>query len=133
MEEIGVGLIGTGFMGKTHALAYRSVKAVFGDVPAPRLEVLCDTPTDKAATTAAQFGFARAAGDWRAVTADPTVALVSITTPNRMHREMALAAIAAGKDVYCEKPLGVTLAETEEMAADAAAAGAWTAGDCRPY
>ena len=75
---------------------------------------------------ARQFGFARATDDWRALVADPEVDVVSITTPNRLHREMALAAIAAGKHVWCEKPLALTLAEAEEMAAAAEAAGVTT-------
>ena len=65
MDSIGIGLIGTGFMGKCHAVAYRGVKAVFGDVPTPRLEVLCDVPADQASAFGAQFGFARATDDWR--------------------------------------------------------------------
>lgn len=123
MAEIGVGLIGTGFMGKAHALAYGAVKAVMGDVPAVRRVVLADMPADKAATMADQFGFARSTGDWRAVVADPAVQVVSITTPNGMHREMALAALAAGKHVWCEKPMALTLADAREMAAAARASG----------
>ncbi len=122
MDTIGIGLIGTGFMGKCHALAYRAVKAVFGDVPTPRLEVLCDIPGEAARRHANQFGFARAVSDWRVVMADPTVDVVSITTPNKLHREMALAAISAGKHVYCEKPLALTLHDAEEMAAAAESA-----------
>ena len=120
MDGIGIGLIGAGFMGKCHALAFGAVQAVFGDMPRPLLEVLCDVPLTKAQDAAAQFGFSRATDDWRALVEDPTVDLVSITTPNALHHEMALAAIAAGKHVYCEKPMGVTLGQAEEMA-DAAA------------
>lgn len=126
MREIGVGLIGTGFMGKAHALAYRAARAVLGDVPAARLAVLCDTPAEKSRQMAEQFGFAAATADWRELVASPQVDLVAITTPNRMHREMALAAIAAGKHVHCEKPMGLTLAEATEMAAAARAAGVKT-------
>jgi predicted dehydrogenase len=126
MRDLGIGLIGTGFMGKCHALALAAVHRVFGDVPAPRLALLCDTPRDRAVTMAAQFGFARATDDWRALVADPAVDLVSITTPNRLHREMALAAIAAGKHVWCEKPLALSLAEAEEMAEAADRAGVTT-------
>ncbi len=116
MQTLGIGLIGTGFMGKTHALAYGAVRAVMGDVPVPRLELLCDTPLERAEQMAAQFGFGRATDDWRALIADPAVDLVSITTPNHLHREMALAALAAGKHVYCEKPMSLTLSEATEMA-----------------
>jgi predicted dehydrogenase len=108
-------------MGKCHALAYGAVTAVFGDVARPRLELLCETPADKARTLAAQFGFARATDDWRALVADPAVDIVCITTPNKLHREIALAALAAGKHVHCEKPMALTLDEARDMR-DAAAA-----------
>ena len=126
MAGVGVGLVGTGFMGKCHALAWGAVARVFGDVAAPRLAVVCDTPAGRAEAMARQLGFARATDDWRALVADPEVDVVSITTPNRLHREMALAALAAGKHVWCEKPLALTLAEAEEMADAADAAGVVT-------
>lgn len=125
-QEIGIGIIGTGFMGKAHALAFGAVKAVMGDVPAPRLELLCDTPVEKADEMAGQFGFARAVDDWRDLVNDPRVDMVSITTPNHLHHEIALAAIAAGKHVYCEKPLSLTLDQAEEMADAAVRAGVKT-------
>ncbi|MBI1219900.1 MAG: gfo/Idh/MocA family oxidoreductase [Rhodobacteraceae bacterium] len=126
MDVINVGLVGTGFMGKAHALAYGAVKAVMGDVTRPRLVALCDTPTEQAHRFADQFGFARASDDWQAMLADPGIQLVSITTPNRLHHAMAMAAIAAGKHVWCEKPMALTLAEAAEMAAAARAAGVVT-------
>ena len=126
---LGIGLIGTGFMGKTHALAWRNVKAVMGGVmgavPAPRLELLCDT-ADRADRMADQFGFARATSDWQALCADPRVDVVSITTPNGLHHPMALEALRHGKHVWCEKPMALTLAQAEEMAAAAEAAGVTT-------
>jgi predicted dehydrogenase len=126
MERLRVGLIGTGFMGKTHALAWRNLRAVMGDGPEVLLETLCDQPADKAARLAEQFGFARATGDWRAVMADPDIDVVSITTPNNLHRDMALAAIAAGKHVWCEKPMALTLEQAQEMEAAARAKGVVT-------
>lgn len=130
MTKLGIGLIGTGFMGKTHALAWRNVKAVLGGglgaVATPELALLCDTPLDRAKTLANQFGFARATDDWRALVNDPAVDVVSITTPNQLHHEMALAAIAAGKHVWCEKPMALTLPQATEMAAAARAAGVTT-------
>lgn len=126
MQDLGIGLIGTGFMGKAHALAYGTVCAVMGDVPTPRLELLCNTPLLQAQNKADQFGFARATDDWHALVCDPRVDIVSITTPNHLHFDMALAAIAAGKHVYCEKPLALTVAEAEEMASAAHAAGVKT-------
>jgi len=126
MKSLGIGLIGTGFMGKCHALAYGSVKAVFGDVPAPRLEVLCDVPRDKADMFADQFGFAGATSDWRDLLADPKVDIVCITTPNKVHKEMALAALQAGKHVHLEKPMALTLDDAREMLHVAEATGAKT-------
>ncbi|QYK43415.1 MAG: Gfo/Idh/MocA family oxidoreductase [Paracoccaceae bacterium] len=126
MDEIGVGLIGTGFMGKAHALAWRNVRAVMGDVPAARLAVLADVPETRARQMAGQFGFARATADWRDLVADPAVDVVSITTPNGLHREMAEAALAAGKHVWCEKPMALTLEDARAMAAAAQAAGCCT-------
>jgi predicted dehydrogenase len=126
MGTIGIGLIGTGFMGKCHAHAYRNARAVLGDLPEVRLELLCDVPGDKAAALADQFGFARSTDDWRSLVTDPALDIVCITTPNRLHHDMARAAIAAGKHVHCEKPLALTLADAEAMAAAAAAAGVKT-------
>ena len=126
MGEIGVGLIGTGFMGKCHATAWRTVRAVFGNVPDVRLEVLCDTPEDKAHEMAAQFGFGRATADWQELVKDPAVDVVSITAPNGLHHPIAMAALAAGKHVWCEKPMALTLAQAEEMTQAAASAGTQT-------
>ncbi|WP_029619699.1 Gfo/Idh/MocA family protein [Pseudorhizobium marinum] len=126
MKSIGIGLIGTGFMGKAHALAYRSVNAVFGDVPEVRLELLCDQPADKADAMARQFGFARATGDWRELVADPALAIVCVTTPNKMHAEIAIAALEAGKHVHCEKPMALTLDEARQMQAAARRSGCRT-------
>ncbi|MCH9051708.1 MAG: Gfo/Idh/MocA family oxidoreductase, partial [Proteobacteria bacterium] len=108
MKDVGIGLIGTGFMGKCHAMAFGAVKAVFGDVPRPRLEFLCDPDPEVARRRAEEFGFARWTTDWRELVADPAVEVVSITSPNRLHREMTEAVASAGKVVYCEKPLALT-------------------------
>lgn len=121
--DIGVGLVGTGFMGKAHALAYRAVRAVMGDVPGVRLVALAETPEARAQEMALQFGFDRATGDWRDLIADPDVHMISITTPNGLHREMAVAALAAGKHVWCEKPMALTLDDAREMERAARAAG----------
>lgn len=116
---LGVALIGTGFMGKCHAMAWQNVATVFGGAR-PRLEVLCDTSEEAAAHHAAQFGFARGTTDWQAAIEDPAVDVVSITTPNGLHRPMAEAALRAGKHVWLEKPMALTLADAEAMAEMAA-------------
>ena len=127
MITIGVGLIGTGYMGKCHALAWNAVKPVFGDGPRPRLVCLAEVSADLAASRAAEFGFDTSTGDWRALIANPAVEVVSITTPNAFHAEMAIAALHAGKHVWCEKPMAVALADAERMAAAARASGRITA------
>jgi predicted dehydrogenase len=120
MERIGVGLIGTGFMGKCHAMAYGAVKAAFGYVPAIDRISLCDVDASHAQACANQFGFQKSTTQWRDLLIDPAVQLISITSPNGLHREMAIAALEAGKHVWCEKPMALTLADAEAMAAAAA-------------
>lgn len=123
MKDIGVGLIGTGFMGKCHALAWRSVGSVFTGVGRPRLVHLGEASAELARTRAAEFGFEKASGDWRAVIEDPEVDVVSLTTPNKFHAEMAIAALEAGKHLWCEKPMAPSFAEAEAMAEAARKAG----------
>jgi len=115
-NNLGIALIGTGFMGKAHALAWRAVQPVFGTDARPRLEILCDQPAEQAAGLADQFGFARATDDWRAAILDPAVDVVSITTPNKLHADMVITAAKAGKHIWCEKPLAVTLDDARAMA-----------------
>jgi predicted dehydrogenase len=123
VETVGVGLIGTGYMGKCHALAWNAVRPVFQDGPRPRLVHLGEVSAALAAEKADAFGFERSSGDWRAVIADRDVDVVSITTPNRFHAEMAIAALDAGKHVWCEKPMAPTFTEAEKMRAAAKRAG----------
>ena len=110
-------------MGKCHALAWNSVRTVFGDVEKPRLVHLGEANADLAASRASELGFEKSSGDWRAVIADPEVEIVSLTTPNQFHPEMAIAILEAGKHLWCEKPMAPTLAEAEAMAAAARKSG----------
>ena len=96
MKPLGVGLIGTGYMGKCHALAWNAVRPVFGDVPQPRLVHLAEANAGLAAARASELGFGKSTGDWRDLLADPDVDVISITTPNQFHAEMAIAALKAG-------------------------------------
>lgn len=118
-----IGLVGAGFMGRSHALAWRMAPAVF-DLPVrPEVVVLADRTEELAAQAARQLGIPRATGDWRDVIRDPEIDLVDITTPNALHKEMALAAIEAGKAVYCEKPLAPTATDARDLAEAAENAG----------
>ena len=125
-RRLRIGLIGSGFMGKAHAFGYATAARVF-DLPfEPELSCLADVDEASAARAAAALGFARASADWRALVADPEIDVVNITAPNALHKEMALAAIAAGKHVYCEKPLAPLAADARAMAEAAEARGVKT-------
>lgn len=122
-KKLGIGIIGTGFMGKAHAFAYRSALAAFPGIPVPVLRMIADVNVDRAAQAAHQYGFEKSSGNWRDLVNDPSIDVVSITTPNTLHKEMALAAISAGKHVHCEKPLSPTLADSTVMMNAAEAKG----------
>jgi len=115
MKEIGVGVIGTAFMGKAHSIAYAAAGTAFGDGLRPRLEILCDINPERAEIKRREMGFARCTSDYMEVVNDPEVQLVSICVPNSVHKEIAVAALAAGKHVWCEKPMATDLADAEDM------------------
>ncbi|MGI9510433.1 MAG: Gfo/Idh/MocA family protein [Geminicoccaceae bacterium] len=123
---LGIGLIGTGFMGKCHALAFRAAPAVFAHLPRLDLAVLADVDAGHAGEAAHAFGFSRATDDWQGLVDDPAVDIVAITAPNFLHQEMALKAIAAGKHVYCEKPLSLDAKGAATMTEAAEKAGVKT-------
>jgi predicted dehydrogenase len=126
MGQIRIGLIGAGFMGRAHTIAYREVGAVFDLPAAPVLELIAEIDQRTATAAARKLGFRRATADWRQLVQDPAVDLVDITAPTAAHREIAVAALAAGKHVYCEKPLAVKAAEARGRAAPPATTGVVT-------
>lgn len=109
------GLIGSGYMGRAHAIALHSAAAAFGPDYAVECVTLADATPEKAREAAQTFGFAAGTADWRALVADPGIDVVDICTPNYLHADMALAAIAAGKHVYCEKPLALDLQQSRAI------------------
>lgn len=112
-----IGLIGSGFMGQAHADAFRRARMLYPNLPrVPELYGLADANDELAAAAAQRLGFSKSFGDWRKLVNDPEVDVIDITSPNHLHCEMALAAIEAGKHVYCEKPLAVTLEDAQRMA-----------------
>ena len=119
MTEIGIGIIGGGYMGKAHAVAMSAVGAVFNTALRPRLEMICASTAASAERYRTAYAFARATDDWRVLVNDPKVAAIIIAAPQETHREIALAAFALSKPVFCEKPLGASLAESREMVAAA--------------
>ena len=127
VPDIGVAMIGSGLMAKSHTMGYRNVEAVYGSTPfRPRFAVLADAREDLARSGAESLGYERWTVDWREAVSDAGVDVVDIVTPNFLHKEIAMAAIAAGKHVYCEKPLALTSAEAKEMYEAAEAAGVKT-------
>jgi predicted dehydrogenase len=124
--KLNIGLIGTGFMGKAHVFGFTSAPRIF-DLPCELvLHTVADITDAAAAEAARTLGFANSTSDWRKLVETPEIDLVSITAPNALHKEMSLSAIAAGKHVYCEKPLAPLAADAREMAEAAEAKGVKT-------
>jgi predicted dehydrogenase len=119
---LGVGMVGYAFMGAAHSQAWRTAPHVF-DLPLrPAMAALCGRDETAVRAAAGRLGWAAAETDWRALIKRDDVDLVDVCTPGDSHAEVAIAALAAGKHVLCEKPLANTLAEAEAMAAAAQAA-----------
>jgi len=126
-DALNIGLIGSGFMGQAHADAIRRAALLYPNLPkTPVLYAIADQNQAMAQQAATRFGALHAFGDWRAMLQDPNIDVIDITSPNHLHHQMALEAIAAGKHVYCEKPLAVTERQAREMAAAAHKAGVKT-------
>jgi myo-inositol 2-dehydrogenase/D-chiro-inositol 1-dehydrogenase len=114
-KPLNIGLVGYGFMGRTHSNAFASVNQFF-DVPyRPVLQAVCARDAAKVAAFAAQWGYGTTETDWRELVARPDIDLIDIASPNDTHAEIAIAAAEAGKMVLCEKPLGRSAAESERM------------------
>lgn len=111
MKKIKIGLIGAGFMGRTHANAYKSINNIFDDEVVPELVAVADVNEANAKSLAEKYGFARWTADWMEIVSDPEIDMVDITTPNASHCPIAVEAAKYGKHVYCEKPLSMTAQE----------------------
>jgi predicted dehydrogenase len=114
-KQLNVGIIGYGFMGRTHSHAYRNVGNLF-DVPyEPVLKTICGLEEKEAKAFADRWGYQSHTTDWRKVMDDKKIDIVDICVPNNYHAELAVAAAQAGKMIICEKPLARTGAEAEPM------------------
>lgn len=119
-QTIGIGIIGMGWMGMTHARAYRQIADRFHESELqPKLIICADEVEQRAAAAKARFGFERATTDFRNVLSEKSVDVVNIAAPNDKHLEIVEAATAAGKHVFCEKPVGRNPAETKAVYAAA--------------
>ncbi len=124
-RPLNIGLIGSKFMGRTHSNAYLKA-AKFFDLPLlPVMHTIAARNLRETQAFADRWGWQHASDDWKAMVNDPAIDLVDIGTPNHVHHEQALEALAAGKHVACEKPLANTLDAAREMvqAAKKAASG----------
>ena len=123
-KPVNVGLVGAGSIARAHAIAYVSVQTYCGPkFPPVRLRRLAEADAGIAKAAAERLGFEEWTTNWEELVASPDVDLVSIVTPNFLHAPMAIAAVAAGKHVFCEKPLAVSAKEAEQMWLAARAAG----------
>ena len=116
MKPIGIGVIGTGFMGKAHSIAYSASASVFGIGLRPNLEIVCDLSPERANQRATDLGFSRHTDKWQDVVNDPRVDLISVCTPNNTHSEISIGALEKGKHVWCEKPMSSSLEDSQIMA-----------------
>ena len=114
-KNLNIGLIGYGFMGRTHSNAFLQAGRFF-DLPyRPTLKAVCARNPERVKSFAANWGYESIETDWRALIARPDIDLIDIASPNDTHAEVAIAAAKAGKMVMCEKPLGLNAAEVRAM------------------
>jgi len=118
-STLGVGMIGYAFMGAVHSHAWRTVGHVFDLGVDVEMRAICGRNEEGVAAAAKKFGWQSYETDWRAVIARDDIDIIDICTPGSSHEEIAIAALQAGKNVICEKPLANTVAEAERMAAAA--------------
>lgn len=116
-QEIRIGLIGFGFMGKTHAFAVSNLPYFCGELPfRASIRGVCTRSLEKSRAVAEEFGFPVATDCEDDLINDPEIDVIDICTPNILHADTVRRALAAGKHVYCEKPLADNLADAEKMA-----------------
>lgn len=123
MKEVRIGMIGYGFMGKTHSNAYVQAANFFETDHKPVLKALCARNQEKAQPFADNWGYESVESDWRQLLKRDDIDAVDICTPNNLHKEIAIEAAQAGKMILCEKPLAMNADEGEQMCAAVEAAG----------
>lgn len=116
-KPLNIGMIGYGFMGRAHSNAYRQVSQFFKLEHKPVLKACCARKEDKIKAFAQNWGYESYETDWRKLVARKDIDVIDIGSPNNTHREIVLAAAAAGKMILCEKPLAMNAKEGEEMVA----------------
>jgi predicted dehydrogenase len=126
-KSIGIGLVGFGWMGQAHSRAYRDIPVYFAESGIkPQLVAVADSVADRVELAKANFGYAAGTSDWRELMDRPDIDVIDITAPNALHREVVEAAAAAGKHIYCEKPVGIDPQATAAIESAARKAGVVT-------
>src|SRR3954471_23851790 len=123
MKNLNIGLIGYGFMGRTHSNAFLQAPRFFDLGCKPVLKAVAARNEERVKTFAENWGYESYVTDWRDLVARKDIDVIDIAAPNDVHAEIAIAAAKAGKMVMCEKPLGRTANEAEAMVAAVEAAG----------
>lgn len=128
MKELNIAMIGGGFMGKAHSMAYAAMPMCFWPAPAiPVRKVVVDVSDELAKTASQRYGWEAYSSSWQDIVADPAIDVIDIATPNNVHAEIAIAAAEAGKHIICEKPLAPTADEARQMLEAVEKAGVVTA------
>lgn len=122
MDKLNIGMIGYKFMGKAHSNAYRALPMFFPKSIHPEMKVICGRNPEAVSEAATQFGWEEYTTDWKKLLKRDDIDLIDINAPSNVHKEIAIAAAEAGKHLYCEKPLALTLEDSREMLAAAEAA-----------
>lgn len=121
--SLNIGMVGCGFMGRTHSNAFRQAGQFFDLCYRPVLRAICSRNADRAQAFAANWGYESIETDWRQLVERTDIDLIDIASPNDTHAAIAIAAAQAGKMVLCEKPLGRNAEEAARMVAAVEAAG----------
>jgi len=123
-EKMNIGLVGYGSIGRIHSLSYRQLPFIYPGAPTlPHLYAVCTSREESARAAQKEAGFELAASDVDSFVQNPAIDIIDITAPNHVHRAIVEASLAAGKHVYCEKPLAGSIEDARAIAKAAAAAG----------
>ncbi|TWT13133.1 Gfo/Idh/MocA family protein [Planomicrobium sp. CPCC 101079] len=123
MNEVNIGMVGYKFMGKAHSNAYRTLPMFFPESPKPIMKAICGRNMEAVATAAEQFGWEESTVNWKDLLSRVDIDVIDINAPSNVHKEIAVAAAEAGKHLYCEKPLALSLKDSRDMLKAAEKAG----------
>ena len=116
MKQIGIAVVGYGWMGKAHSQAYLRLSHHYPELPKIRMVAVAEPESNRQRDAIDRYGFERTVSDWRELLTDSTIDAVSITAPNALHRELGVAFAEAGKHIWIEKPVGLSSADSRAVA-----------------